>query len=88
MRFKEGNTGRPKGTKNKVDRTSKEFIAMLTDGNRNEFERRWKNLPDKAFCDLYLELMSYIVCKPKEQENAVNELDLTNAFKQAINATY
>ncbi len=63
---KSGNpSGRPRGSKNKADQELKQWLQMLVDGQRKQFERDLKNVQPVQRLKLLEKLMSFLI--PKQQ---------------------
>lgn len=69
MAFKPGTSGnpggRPKGSRNKADQELKQWLQMLVDGQRKQFEKDMKNIKPVQRLALLEKLMSFLI--PKQQ---------------------
>jgi hypothetical protein len=80
MAFEEGNIlgkGRPKGSKNKVDGTIKEFLKELIDGNTDKITTELQSLKGKAFLDAMFNFMEYVQPKLSRAE-VIAEIDMSD----------
>jgi hypothetical protein len=85
MPFQDGHNlskGRPKGSKNKVQSQTKEFLKKLIEGNEEKIENELNSLKGKAFLDAVFNFMEYV--QPKlsrtevKAEVKTEEVDLSN----------
>ena len=53
--------GRKKGTPNKLTTELRDKIGFLLEGNDAEFMERWHKCDPKDFCNIYLQLMKYVL---------------------------
>ena len=53
--------GRKVGSKNKVSSEVKGMIAELVDGESRTFKERLENLSDKDYCQIYIQLMRFVL---------------------------
>ena len=92
MKFEKGKSGningRPKGIKNKINRLAKEEVEDIFTSGIAKYKTELLKLEGLSYVREFKELFDYLIPKAKEQETQSNNIDLTNAFKQAINATY
>lgn len=71
MAFEKGNTlgtGRPKGSPNKIESTTKKFLQDLIDGSTDKIEAELKSLSGKAFLDAVSNFMEYVQPKLSRTE--------------------
>lgn len=84
MAFKKGQSGnakgRPKNRPNKITAITKSAIAEILTGQSDAFITRWKQLPPKEFCDVYLSLLPYVTPKETKQETEVK----INSFEELM----
>lgn len=91
MPFEKGHDlgkGRPKGSKNKVESTTKKFLQDLIEGNTEKIEAELDTLTGKAFLDAVFNFMEYV--QPKlsraEVETTIevedNYIDLTTLSRE------
>ena len=76
MPFEKGHNlskGRPKGSPNKVESTTKKFLQDLIDGNTDKITTELNSLKGKAFLDAVFNFMEYV--QPKLSRSEV-ELDI------------
>ena len=64
--FKPGNPGRPKGSKNKLSRAAKEFLAELCDDTAVQTAVRGRILKGDAVA--FFRALEHVLGKPKENE--------------------
>lgn len=69
MAFKPGQSGnpggRPKGSKNRADQELKQWLQMLVDGQRTQFEKDLKKVNPAQRLAILERLMSFLI--PKQQ---------------------
>ena len=69
MAFKPGQSGnpggRPKGSKNRADQELKQWLQMLVDGQRTQFEKDLKKVKPVQRLAILERLMSFLI--PKQQ---------------------
>jgi len=75
--------GRPKGSKNKVDGTIKQFLQDMIEGNTEKIEEELGTLKGKAFLDAMFNFMEYVQPKLSRTEvkaeiETKDEIDLSN----------
>lgn len=80
-KFKAGNAGRPKGSKNKPSLVIKRFEAVFSDYlEGEEFAKDFKELPAIQKFEVLAKLIAYIIPKKREQLNTF-EIDPQTAEK-------
>lgn len=67
-RFTDGNTGKPKGAKNKTTRDVREFITTFLNDKSFEIPHIWDSLEDKDKATLYLHLCRLVLPKPTDEK--------------------
>lgn len=53
--------GRKKGIPNKTTAETRQLLKSIVDDKFDEFKKRMKDLPDKEFCQLYIQMCKFIV---------------------------
>lgn len=53
--------GRKKGIPNKTTTETRQLLKSIVDDKFDEFKQRMKDLPDKEFCQLYIQMCKFIV---------------------------
>ena len=53
--------GRKKGSLGKVNSQVKGIIAELVEGEASTFKERLENLSDKDYCQIYIQLMRFVL---------------------------
>jgi hypothetical protein len=90
MPFQEGHNfgkGRPKGSKNKVDGTIKQFLKDMIEGNTAKIENELNSLKGKAFLDAMFNFMEYVQPKLSRSEvelEQVETTDLSNVSQETL----
>ena len=69
--------GRKKGTPNKNNAKTKEAVALLAEGEFNEFKQTLKKLEPKDYVKTYLTMLEFVIPKMKavevdQKEGSVN----------------
>jgi len=60
--FTKGNGGRPKGSKNRIKGTTREFFGLILKENRTLFNDKLQELADEKpaeFCKVYMDIAGY-----------------------------
>lgn len=83
-KFATGNSGKPKGAKNKISPNMKVKLEDWLSSNFEDFANRMKKLDDKDFCRLYVGTIEYIVPKQQRSEMTLNVDELTDAQVDAL----
>lgn len=60
--------GKPKGAKNKVSSEVKARLADFVENNFCEFQESFKHLKDEVKFKLFLEVLKFIIPRPKEED--------------------
>ena len=72
-KFQEGNSGRPKGSKNKKTQKDKERIQKVLRELDKTIIKDLRNLSSKSRVTLWLSLQAYVLAKPKPIEDKEEE---------------
>lgn len=91
MPFEKGHNlskGRPKGSPNKIDGTTKQFLQDLIDDNTDKIKTELEGLKGKAFLDAVFNFMEYV--QPKLSRSEVKAeisrpVDLSNIDSKLLN---
>lgn len=82
MAFKKGESGnekgRPLGSENKISSKLREFLSDCLTENQDKFKKSLKNLEDKEFTKMYLEMMQFVT--PKLRQTEVKDVPTLEAF--------
>src|SRR6185312_7903621 len=70
--------GRPKGATNKISAEQRDYLRAYVIKNAGKFEAEMKRLKGKAYVQIYLMLMQYILPKPATAE--LKEVPQLEAF--------
>lgn len=80
--------GRPKGSQNKITKTTKEWIAGLIDQNRKQVERDLKKLEPKDRIAMIEKLLQYVIPKASTVNinlERLNDQQLDQLIDEMIN---
>lgn len=53
--------GRKKGTPNKTTSETRQLVQHVVAEQFDEFKKRMKELPDKEFCQVYLQMCKFVI---------------------------
>ena len=68
MKFQKGNSGRPKGSKNKKTVLMDAFIKNIVNEGQAKFHEELSKLSGTAYLDRYMQLIEYVTPKLARQE--------------------
>jgi len=82
---------RPTGSKNKVTLQTRKLLQNIVENNIDKIEKELQTLSGKQFIDSIVKIMDYLIPKPKETIEEIQEIPklnikLTGLNESAINS--